>query len=127
MSSDGQSGAWFAVLSTERRDGTLYVIAVGEIDTGNQRPLEDALYAAVIGGHDRVDLDVGLVTFIDAAVVATLVRTRELAVERGCVFRVLRPTGLVARVLSLTSTGYLLCAAEYPVTVRHPCLPPATT
>ena len=113
------SGAWIKLVATRRLDGTAYILAIGEIDSNTQDELGAALRTA-IAAHERVDLDIGMVTFIDAATVGTLVQYRNLATAYGCAFRVLHPTGMVARVLDITHTKTMLCGPDGPGPDRLP-------
>ncbi|MEV6844430.1 MEDS domain-containing protein [Actinoplanes sp. NPDC051411] len=108
MVADHERRGWIGALDGAPRDNTLRLLAVGEFDAADRADLTAKLRTAVTSGLRAVELDLGLVTLIDSAVVDILLATAQLAVAYGCRFRVVNPIGLPAQVLAILDTDRTL-------------------
>lgn len=82
-------------------DGAAVLLSLsGELDINSRDELHDAVLAAVSTGDVIVDLQA--VSFIDSEALSALIDGYNAARERGSVFRVVKATGLVDRVLSVS-------------------------
>jgi anti-anti-sigma regulatory factor len=101
MAVDRDRRGWIGAVRGGSRGEGLRLIAVGEFDAADRAWLVAKLRAGVTAGHRTVDMDLSLVSFIDAAVVDVLLTTAQLATTHGCRFRVVHPVGLPAHVLDI--------------------------
>jgi anti-anti-sigma regulatory factor len=125
MVADHDRRGWIGVLDANTRNNASRLLAVGEFDAGDRAHLAAKLRAAVTAGPHTVELDLGLVTLIDTAVVDVLLATARLAAAYGRRFRVVNPIGLPARVLSILDTDRVLCPKPRDLTgLRDPGLRP---
>jgi anti-anti-sigma regulatory factor len=119
MVADHDRRGWIGVIDGDTHNETLRLFAVGEFDAADRAELTAKLRTGVTAGRRTVELDLGLVSFIDAAVVDVLLSTAQLAATHGCRFRVVRPVGLPAHVLAALDTDRALglkprCRAGLP-------------
>lgn len=63
----------------------------------------DVLAAIGTAGTDTADLDMSGVTFLDSSGLATLLRLRKELHGRGGTLRIVAPSGIVRRILEITS------------------------
>ncbi|SNY61723.1 STAS domain-containing protein [Paractinoplanes atraurantiacus] len=87
-------------------DGAATLLCIdGELDI-NAR---DDLRAAILGAVDRGDVvvDLGGTTFLDSEALGALIDGYNAAVSGGTGFRVIKATGVVARVLGVSGAGEL--------------------
>lgn len=117
MVMDDDRTGWITVRNRQA-SRTVLVVAGGRLERLNRPQLAAALQAAIAGGPDAVEVDIGRATLIHPAILRALLDARDLAAERGCGFRVLDPTGLPARILEATGTRAALCGPS-PSRVRR--------
>lgn len=95
----------FAVERTAGPDGVCVAVA-GEVDIDTAPRLRRALDAA-LREADRVDLDLGAVTFLDSAGLSALIATQQSAVAAGVTFRLQHVPPPVRLLLALTGVDVL--------------------
>jgi anti-sigma B factor antagonist len=74
----------------------------GELDCSNCDELTQLLHKAVNGGHRKVVVDLGGVTFMDSSGLRCLLQAAEHASDRDAQLVVERASGIVRRVLAVT-------------------------
>ena len=127
-------GGSLLTIAHEREGGVDVLIAEGEIDISTAARFQEALSAAVSGGHGSLVLDLSEVTFIDSSAVHILstiasaldAQRRRLAVacvEGRQVHRVLSLTGLPASVAVYRSRNSALLDSEERLAIPDPFLP----
>ncbi len=97
------------VSATTDATGTTHIALVGELDAAVAEELLDTLYDLVDRATSGVSMDLGGVTFLDCAVLGTLVAVRARADARGRSVRVHSAAGQALAVLKLTGTFDWLC------------------
>lgn len=104
-------------LTTELQDATsggdhVVRLAVrGELDTATAAQFALAGQEAVVGPSRRtLAIDMGRVTFIDAAGLGALAKLRNLAGRSGNAVVVIEPSACVVRLLELTEMTVLTCS-----------------
>ncbi|PWR09724.1 anti-sigma factor antagonist [Micromonospora sicca] len=93
-------------------DGTV-VTLLGEIDMAGADHLRDVLRKA-IAQATRVDVDLAQLTFIDSAVINTLVAAHKHAADLDVRLTLVNPTGHVRRVLAVTGILHTLGGTPSP-------------
>lgn len=83
------------------REGTCLVYVSGEVDVSNADDLRGALNDALGQGCQRVEVDLGDVSYIDSTGIGVLVGAARRAAEASQEFIVSHPQHNVARVLML--------------------------
>ncbi|MGS2619953.1 STAS domain-containing protein [Micromonospora sp. LZ34] len=89
------------------------VTLLGEIDMAEADHLRDVLRNA-IAQATRVDVDLAQLTFIDSAVINTLVTAHQHAASVDVRFTLVNPTGQVRRVLAVTGILHTLGGTPSP-------------
>ncbi len=128
------SGGSILTLAHEHEGGVAVLVVRGEIDISTAARFQEALSAAVSGGHGSLVLDLSAVTFIDSTAVHILstiacaldAQRRRLAVacaEGRQVHRVLSLTGLPASVAVYSSRNSALLHSEERLAIPDPFLP----
>jgi anti-anti-sigma factor len=97
------------VSATTDATGTTHIALVGELDAAVAEELLDTLYDLVDETISGVSVDLGGVTFLDCAVLGTLVAVRARAEARGRSMRVHSAAGQALVVLKLSGTFDWLC------------------
>jgi anti-anti-sigma regulatory factor len=105
---DHDRRGWIGALDGHTHNDALRLFAVGEFDAADRAGLAARLRTGVTAGSRAVELDLSLVSLIDAAVVEILLATARLATTYGCRFRVVDPVGLPAHVLAVLDTNRTL-------------------
>jgi anti-anti-sigma factor len=105
-------------LSTRRAGGTVTVTVAGEVDLATTDQLRDRV-SSVLAGHgdghpvDRVMIEVGGVSFIDASGLGALVAMRNLAHEQDTPLVLSGISPALRRLLALTGLTAHLTGTEY--------------
>jgi anti-anti-sigma factor len=99
-----------AVVSQPERPLRLRI--AGELDAVTSAPMRRALREAFDGGARDVVLDVGAVTFMDAAALGMLLGAHRLFTGAGGALRLTNPQRGVRRVLEVTALDHLLLDAK---------------
>jgi anti-sigma B factor antagonist len=87
-------------------DGVSWLAVAGEVDLVTSRLVSVAIRIAITASNaTELVVDLGQVTFLDAAGIGALVAGRHLAAERGMAYRVTNPHGIVREVLDIA--GFL--------------------
>lgn len=89
------------------------VTLLGEIDMAGADHLRDVLRKA-IAQAPRVDVDLAQLTFIDSAVINTLITAHRHAADLDVRFTLVNPTGQVRRVLAVTGILHTLGGMSSP-------------
>ncbi|MEW2290892.1 STAS domain-containing protein [Streptomyces sp. NPDC047841] len=84
--------------------GSCRVTVAGDLDVVSATDVREALRAAVCT-HDRVDLDVGQVTFCDCTGLSALIAASRAAKTHGTELRLCAVPHPLARLLRLTHAG----------------------
>ncbi|WP_161952738.1 STAS domain-containing protein [Actinoplanes sp. TFC3] len=103
------------------------VLAGGAFDRSSCHQLTTAVRDALAVGSDCIVVDVEHVTSIDASTIRALLTCRDLAVAAGGSLRVVKDSGIVARVLDICDVRRLLCPPDPsgPVPVVRPAPKPS--
>ena len=88
-------------IKTSETDGTSRVAVTGEVDVSNAAKLREAVDGALAAGAERVEVDLGEVSYIDSTGIGVLVGAAHRAEEGGVAFEVANPQRNVRRVLGL--------------------------
>jgi anti-anti-sigma factor len=80
----------------------------GEIDIGTIKQLEDAREKVFALEPQLVVIDLSAVGFLDSSGLKFLLHTNDLAEERGCGLRIVRPDEAVMKVFTLTGADQRL-------------------
>ena len=104
----------FAVRWTDTTDDLLLSVT-GELDIATA-PVLAAAAVAALDANPRVRLNLGGLTFIDAAGLGAVVTGRRYAAERGAVLEVTAADGPVPRLLALTGLTDAFTAVPRPRT-----------
>ena len=93
----------FSLTETPAADGVVRLVGVGELDMASA-PLLESLVAEVVRRvrANRLLIDLGDVTFLDAAGLSALGACHRDALDHGAELRVSAARGIVRRVLDLT-------------------------
>jgi anti-anti-sigma factor len=97
---------WECVI--ERSDALIVVTPAGDMDLAAAPSIRDILRAAVAAGVERIDVDMGNVTFLDSSAIGVLVAAHRAAADRGIRLRLRRPGPVVRMVLEITNLAGLL-------------------
>ena len=98
------------VISAQTSEGTVLSVS-GELDLSTGPALLDHVAIAMFD-NPGIALDLTGVTFIDSSGLQVLLRTREVAIERGVNAYVSAVSPAVRRLFDLTGTGELLEARD---------------
>jgi anti-anti-sigma factor len=91
--------------------GTVRVAVIGEIDLSTTDLLRARLLNVLSALHpDRVEVDLGGVTFMDCGGLTVLIVAGKVAARTGCQLRITNPRPIVRRVLDLTGLLGVLSA-----------------
>jgi anti-anti-sigma factor len=92
-----------------RLTGAAGVVARGDLDTSSAPRLLDAVEELLRSRPARVCLDLGLVTFADAAAISALIRLRRRCEQLGCVLVVERLSPSLQRTLETAGVLAMFC------------------
>ena len=95
-------------VEVEERDDHALVTAIGEIDAATAGSVEEAVTAALDGGHPRVLLDFTDVTFIDSTGLGVLVKSHRRAQSLRSSFAVVHPTPHTRKLMRVLGLDQLL-------------------
>ena len=96
-------------ISLESKDGGVAIITLdGRLDLLTSADVKRELGSAVDGGHRRLIVDLGGVTFIDSSGLGTLIGGLKLTRQAGGDLRIARPTDQARLVLQLTTLDRVL-------------------
>ena len=95
-------------------DGEVVLTLAGDIDVTTADVARAAARRCLGERPARLSLDLRAVTFCDAAGVRALRQARQEAAAARAGFRIIAPSPVVVRVLTLAGAGDMLCAAERP-------------
>lgn len=98
--------------ATDDHTGTLTV--VGELDIATRPQLEEKVRALLLGGAQRVVIDLGELSFIDSSGLGLLVVLHEQANADGWTLSLTRAFGQVLSVVQLTGADRHLPFLEEP-------------
>ncbi|MFF5185461.1 STAS domain-containing protein [Streptomyces sp. NPDC000345] len=101
------------------------ITLVGEIDLTTAPLVSDVLAACLRDGIRRIDVDLTAVTFCDASGLNAFLRASRLATDADASLRLHHPSPCLARVIEITSTGFLL--HSFPATGARSRRTPAST
>ncbi|RZU51665.1 anti-anti-sigma regulatory factor [Krasilnikovia cinnamomea] len=104
-------------------DGVRRFVAVGELDRHVRDQVAAVLGAVPPATGPHVDIDLGEVTFLDAAIAGLLICYHATAAENGGRVQVVNVSGIPRRVLTITGPPFLAGAAAPPR--AHVCAHPA--
>lgn len=90
--------------TTDVHDTAAVLTVRGELDLATAPTLASAVHGCIDGGCSTIDVDLGHVTFFSCAGINVLIEGRLRGIEAGARLRVVRPSGIVARVMTMTRT-----------------------
>ena len=95
-------------------DGEVVLTLAGDIDVTTADVARAAARRCLGERPARLSLDLRAVTFCDAAGVRALRQARQEAAAARAEFRIIAPSPVVVRVLTLAGADDMLCAVERP-------------
>lgn len=98
--------------STDVLDAAAVLTVRGELGLATAPELATAVHGCIDGGCSTIDVDLGRVTFFSCAGLNVLIEGRIRGIEAGTRLRVVRPSGIVERVMTMTRTLALTRAWE---------------
>ncbi|GAB1644701.1 STAS domain-containing protein [Krasilnikovia sp. MM14-A1259] len=88
-------------------DGVRRCVVAGELDRNVRDRVAAALHAVPPGTAPHVDIDLGEVTFLDAAIAGVIIRYHAAVARYGGRVRVVNASGVPRRVLAITGPQLL--------------------
>lgn len=98
--------------TTDVHDSAAVLTVWGELDLATAPTLASAVHGCIDGGCSSIDVDLGRVTFFSCAGINVLIEGRLRGLEAGSHLRVVHPSGIVSRVLTMTRTHALTRGPE---------------
>jgi anti-anti-sigma factor len=96
------------------------VVVAGEIDVSNCDQIASGVDRRCVEGCTRIRIDLGAVTFIDAAAIGTLITARDRARAAGCEVVVVAVHGLPLRMLQMLCLDTVLVEGAVPAEADDP-------
>lgn len=106
-------------------DSRTLLTLTGEVDMASVCLIRESLVRCLRDGVRVIDVDLASVAFCDCIGLEAFVEASRQATAAGGRLRLHRPRSIVARLITLTDTGFLLAHPEAPARRNRPCGRPA--